>query len=213
MGQNYSFKIKALAGHKGNWMLSLENNAFTLSEIDGDNNFLISRHDAEDKTEIRESRFTEPLLSVNVPPKKLVFKLGRAQAALFKKWIGPPTIRGLKAALKRRLKWSLPIGVLFVITSIPLPADPVAELEAVPFDAVSAFLGTSLIMMSILTHIFPKRILFLLDGIWFSLLALDVSFDIFHDSSPWLAILVIFLVISAKTGFAEYQRFSSLSHQ
>ena len=103
--------------------------------------------------------------------------------------------------------------MLFVFASIPLPGDPEAGLEAVPFDAVSAFLGASLIALSILTRVWPGRILFLLDGVWFSLLALVVAVDIFRGDSAWWATLVIVLILVAKGGFSEYKRFAPVSYQ
>lgn len=213
MNKSSTFEVTAQAGRKGVWRVTLDKEALTLAAVNGDESFRIMRADAEEKTELRESRFIDPLLVVSIPKKKAIFKLERAEAASLREWLGPPTIRGLEVALRRRLHWCLPIGILFVVTSIPLPADPVAGIEAVPFDAVSAFLGVSLLALSVLTRICPRRVLFLLDGVWFSLAALNLAVDIFRGHSPWWAILVIILILGARGGFSEYQRFASVSHQ
>lgn len=213
MYESYTFEVTAKSGRKGTWNISLNARDLMLTAVDRDESFQILRVDAEEKIELRESSFTAPLLIVSIPKKKVVLKLEHKQAELLKKWLGPPTIRGLKVALRQRLRWCLPIGIFFVIASIPLPADPEAGIQAVPFDAVSAFLGSSLILLSILTRLWPRRILFLLDGVWFSLLALDVAVDIYQGDSPWWAILIFFLILGAKEGFRKYRHFASVSYR
>ena len=209
MNEPISFEVTAQAGRKGVWTVTLSTDELKIIAVDGSESFQIARADAEEKTELRESRITKPFLIVSFPKKKVVFQLDHDQVAPYKAWLGPPTMKGLKLALRRRLRWSLPIGVLFVIISIPLPADPETGLEAVPFDAISAFLGVSLIGLGILSRFWPRRILFFLDGIWFSLLALDVAMGIFTGrDSTWWAILVIVLIFVAKSGFSEYKRFA-----
>ncbi|UCH49847.1 MAG: hypothetical protein JSU95_08830 [Betaproteobacteria bacterium] len=211
MNESSTFEVVAEVGRKGAWTVSLNADSLTIAAVDGEESFQIARADAEEKAELRESRLTTPFLSVSIPKKKVVFKLDRAQAASIREWLGPPTLVSLKAALKRRLRWSVPIGILFVLASLPLPANPEAGLEAVPFDPVSGFFGVSLLALSMLTRVWHHRILFLLDGVWFSLLALNVAVGILRGDSPWWTIIVIVLVIGARSGFSEYKRFDSLS--
>lgn len=211
MSESSTFEVVAEAGRKGTWTVSLNTDSLTLAAVDGAESFQIPRAEAEEKAELRESRLTNPFLIVSIPKKKVIFKLNRTQADSFKDWLGPPTMIGLRAALKPRLRWSLPIGILFVVASLPLPANPEAGLEAVPFDPVLGLFGVSLLVLSILTRIWHQRILFLLDGIWFSLLALHVAAGVLRGDSSWWAIVVILLIIGAKSGFSEYRRFASLS--
>ena len=199
------------SGRKGIWRVSLDADALTLADVEGDESIQILRADAEEKIVLHEWLFVI-LLVITIQKEKVVFRLEPSQVALLKEWLGPPTIRGLKVALKQRLNWCLPIGILIIFSSLPFPADPEVGLEAVPFDAVSAFLGVSLIVITILTRIWFRRILFLLDGVWLSLLALNVTVNIFRGDSLWWAILVIVLIIMAKVGFSEYQRFASVPH-
>ena len=211
MNQSSTFEVVAEAGRKGTWTISLNEDALTMAAVNGEESFHIARAAVEEKVELRESRLTNPFLIVSIPKKKVIFKLDRAQADSFKEWLGPPTMTGLKAALKRRLRWSLPIGILFVVASLPLPANPEAGIEAVPFDPVLGLFGVSLLVLSILTRIWHRRILFLLDGIWFSLLAANVAVGILRGDSVWWTIVVILLIIGARSGFSEYRRFASLS--
>ena len=199
------------SGRKGIWRVSLDADALTLADVEGDESIQILRADAEEKIVLHEWLFVI-LLVVTIQKEKVVFRLEPSQVALLKEWLGPPTIRGLKVALKKRLIWCLPVGILFVFTSIPFPANPEAGLEAVPFDAVSAFLGASLIAITILTRIWFRRILFLWEGVWLSLSALNLTVGIFRGDSLWWAISVIALILGAKGGFSEYQRFASVPH-
>ena len=218
MNEANTFLVSAEAARKGIckgiWKVTLEADALTLAAVDGppSESIQILRADAEEKIVLHESLFFFRHLVITIQKEKGVIELERSQVALLKEWLGPPTIRGLKVALKKRLNWCLPIGILFVLTSIPLPADPEVGLEAVPFDAVSAFLGASLIAITILARIWFRRILFLLDGVWLSLLALDATVGIFRGDSLWWAISVIALILGAKGGFSEYQRFASVPH-
>ena len=212
MNEANTFYVSAQSGRKGIWKVTLEADALTLAAVEGGESIQMLRADAEEKIVLQVWRFIR-FLEITIQKEKVRFELERSQVALLKEWLGPPTIRGLKVALKKRVIWvRLPVGILFVFTSSPFPGDPEAGLEAVPFDAVSAFLGVSLIAVSILTRIWVRRILFLLDGVWLSLLALDVTVGIFRGDSLWWAILVIVLILVAKRSFSEYQRFASVPH-
>jgi hypothetical protein len=211
MNEANTFLVSAEANRKGICKVTLEADALTLAAVEGGESIQILRADAEEKIVLQESLLGR-WLAITIQKERVGVELERSQVALLKEWLGPPTIRGLKVALKKRLNWCLPIGILFVFSSLPLSGDPEAGLEAVPFDAVSAFLGASLIAITILARIWFRRILFLLDGVWLSLLALNVTVNIFRGDSLWWAIIVIVLIHAAKGGFSEYQRFASVPH-
>jgi len=213
MSEGQTLELTGQAGRRGKWSVSLEAEALTFTALKGDESFGVRRADADEKIDLQEPWFSDPLLVVTVAKKKVIFKLKRAQLAPLKKWFGPPTIRRLKAALKRRLAWNLPVGILFIITSLPLAADPESGAEAVPFDAVSAGLGASLIAIGILARLWPRRILLLLDALWYLFLAADVAFGIFRGDSPLWTILIVILLVGAKVSFDEYRRFANLSNQ
>ena len=215
MNEANTFLVSAEANRKGIgkgiWKVTLEADALTLAAVDGppSESIQILRADAEEKIELHEWLYR---LVITIQKERVVIELERSQVALLKEWLGPPTIRGLKVALKKRLNWCLPIGILIIFSSLPFPADPEAGLEGVPFDAVSAFLGASLIAITILTRIWFRRILFLWEGVWLSLSALNLTVGIFRGDSLWWAISVIALILGAKGGFSEYQRFASVPH-
>jgi len=214
MNEISSFEVTARSGHKGVWKVSLDAEAMTLTAADGDESLQILRADAEERIELRESRTAEQVLVVSIPgdwKKKAVFKVKLTRAALLKEWLGPPTLHGLKAVLRRRYRLWLAIGILFVVASI------VRFDGEVWIRAVSAFLGVVLIGLSILTRVRPRRILLLLAGIWYVLWALGLFVDILrggsNPSNPLWVILVIALILAAKRVFSEYQRFAPVSPQ
>ena len=213
MNESITFEITAQAGRKGVWRVSLGAEALTLAAVEGNESFQISRADAEEKIELHMWRFHQPILVVIISKKRIVFKCEQAPAALVKEWLGPPTIRGLNVALKRWLRWCIPLGILYVVVSLPLPADPEIGEEAVPFDPFMAFLGITLVAITLLARIWPQRVWFLLSSIWLSMMAIDVALNIYHGDSWWWSIVVIFVIVVAKRGVSEYQRFATVSNQ
>ena len=210
--ENSGFEVTAQAGRKGGWKVALNPESLTVTAADGSESFEISRSDAEEKVEIRGGSLSEPFLVIRVP-KQILFKIGKTQAAAVKQWLGPPTFKGLKIALKRRLKWSIPIAILFIVTSLPLPGDPEAGIEALPFDPVSAFLGVVLLGIALLAKIRPMRILFMVDAFWFFLLALRVTGGVIRGTSLLWLIAVVFLLFAAFGGISEYNRFAAMTDQ
>jgi hypothetical protein len=210
--ENSGFEVTAQAGCKGVWKVALNPESLTVTAADGSESFKISRPDAEEKVEIWGSNFSEPFLVIRVP-KQILFKMGKTQAAAVKQWMGPPTFRGLKIALKRRLKWSIPIAILFIVISLPLPGDPEAGIEAVPFDPVSAFLGVVLLGIALLAKIRPMRILFIVDASWFFLLALRVTLGVIRGTSLLWLIAVVILLFAAFGSISEYNRFAAMTDQ
>lgn len=206
------FEVAAQSGRKGVWKVALNPESLTVTAADGSEFFEISRSDADEKIEIRRIGLSEPFLVIRVP-KQILFKMGKTQAAAVKQWLGPPTFMGLKIALKRRLKWSIPIAILFIVTSLPLPGDPETGIEAVPFDPVSAFLGVVLLGMALLAKIRPMRILFIVDAFWFFLLALRVAGGVIRGTSLLWLIVVVFLLFAAFGSISEYNRFASMTNQ
>jgi hypothetical protein len=162
-----SFDVVAQGGgRKGTWNVSLNPGSLTVTAADGSESFEILRPDAEEKIEIRGASLSEPFLVIHVP-KQIMFKMQKTHAETVKQWMGPPTFKGLKIALKRKLKWSIPIAILFIVTSIPLPGDPEAGREPMPFDPVSLFLGVVMLGIALLSKIRPGRNLLLVYALYF----------------------------------------------
>jgi hypothetical protein len=208
-----SFDVVAQGGgRKGTWKVILSPESLTVTAADGSESFEILRDDAEEKIEIRGASLSEPFLVIHVP-KQIMFKMQKTHSETVKQWMGPPTLKGLKIALKRRLKWSIPLAILFIVTSIPWSGNPEAGIETIPFDPVSLFLGVVLLGIVLLSKIRPKRNLFLVDASWFFILAVLVTVKVIRgDSLLWLIALVL-LLFGAFGGISEYKRFASMTNQ
>lgn len=208
-----SFDVTAQGGgHKGAWNVSLNPESLGITAADGSESFEILRSDAEEKIEIRGAGVSEPFLVIHVP-KKITFKIQKTHSETVKQWMGPPTFKGLKIALKRRLKGALPIAALFIFTSLPLPGDPEAGIEALPFDPISLFIGVALLGIALLAKIRPGRNLFLVVAVLFSLLAIGKTVEVIQGDGVWWLVLVVLLVFGAFESISEYKRFASMTNQ
>src|SRR5688572_11206359 len=98
------------------------------------------------------------LLGVTLLPKgKKLFRLDPAGFAAFEAWAGPPTLDDLRKSLKRRFAWSFTLGVLIILTSLPLPGDPERDIPDLPLNSLSLALGIGLIAAGLLSRFVPSR--------------------------------------------------------
>jgi hypothetical protein len=140
------------------------------------------------------------LLVAKLGKKQLMFQLEPDAFDAVKAWIGPLTIEDLKVSLKRQVGWALPIGILFVITALP-----VGDLS---FEPVSFGLGLGLIFTALLAKVRPHRIFFALVSLWFCALAAN-SLVLLLDEWGWLRmVLLIVQLLLAWRGIREYHRFA-----
>jgi hypothetical protein len=194
------YEITDVASKK--WALSLFPDSFQLETLDGE------LHEVS-RAELRERvQATGGGLLV---PRLLVVKLGKNQEffrpspevfAAFVEWMGPPTPEDLKRSLKRRLSWVIPLGMLFVLTSLPI-----GQINANP---ISLGLGLALVLTGTLAKVWPHRILFALDALWFSFLSANTIWLLIHEWS-WLRLLLLWVQLAlVRSGFREYRRFAQV---
>jgi len=183
------------------WRVSLEHDAMALREIDGSGSFDLPRSEAPETTWIQR-HMGRAVLHV-VIPKRLSLETSTDFLAAFEKWRGPLVARDLKAALKRRLSWTLPIGVLYMLLALPT--------RELPFDAIGFLLGSIALVLWLLRLVWVSRGLFLFDMIWFLALAIDLVLDV-REGSSWLwlpfAAFVVWVGIGA---LRDYDRFESVA--
>lgn len=151
-------------------------------------------------------------LMVRQDGRKLQFLLSAEQRESLEVAFWPETPGSLRRVLKRRYAFCAPIAALFVLVSLPLPADQAAGLEGIPFDPLSLALGLGLLVLWLHARLAPKAYLFATDSVWFGLLALSVAWDVLRGgSSPlWLG-WSLFLAYLAVQGFKLYGRFRSIA--
>jgi hypothetical protein len=200
------FVAKAVAGLKGEWRVSLWPGRLTLEALDGSDAMEFSRQELGTKIELRKSLILPNMLILHLK-KRAAFQLDGNQSRILSEWAGRPTHREMQAVLRRSFGFGLAIGIVYLVLSLPMPADPESPFAPVLFDPVAAFLGLSLIGLALASRFWPRPIIFLLDGVWFLLLAADVAYSVHQGQSPWWLIGALLLVYFAINRLLEFRRF------
>lgn len=169
----------------------------------------IVRSESPEKTTLHDSFFMKRCLEVKAD-KKRVFQFTAVDFATLTDWIGPPTQRDLVVALKRRFAWVLPVGILFVLSSLPLSGDADAGIEPLAFDPIFCGLGIGLVTTGALSRFVAHRVFFLVDSLWFLILAGNITYDILAGASWLWMILVLLQITLVASGFMQYRRFQSV---
>ena len=202
-------EVVELSGARPKWRLRLEPEAMVLTPESGEPATRLSRADARVQVEVHDGILVKRTIVVPKPKRRL-YQLPQEAFDKFRTWFGPPTEGQLKAALKKRLGWSITIGILIALTSAPLPGDPLSGIEPVPLDLVSLALGSSLVVVGIVSKLFPHRRFFLVDSVWFLALAVETAVDIAQGSNPaWVLLILAYLMI-ISAGFREFRHFAPL---
>jgi len=183
------------------WTLSLYLDYFRLETRD-DGPYEVDRADVPEKVQtFDQGLFLRRVVAVKLAKKKLLFRLEPVVFAAVQAWIGPPTAEHLKVALKRRLGWVTPLGLLFVLAALPI-----GDRD---WEPVSLALGLGLILTARFAKLWPHRVFFAIDALWFAGLAANSVWLLAHDGWSWLrAGLLVLQVLLVRSGFREYRRFA-----
>ena len=190
------------------WTLRLFRDGFRGERQDGAASFHVLRAKLLDAIQIVDGLLVKRTLVVR-KPRRTTLQFGPPAFRRLSRWIGEPTL--LRLALKQRLSWTIPIGILFVLGSVPLPGDPEAGVEAIPFNPVSAALGTFLIVQGLASKRLPRPVFFLLDALWFLGLAADTVYRVWAGQSPYWLVLVVLQLGLAASGLRLWSRFREVS--
>ena len=189
------------------WTLLLFPDGFRGERQDDAASFHVLRTKLADLVQVVDGLLVKRTLVVK-KPKRTTLQLEPRGFRRLARWIGEPTL--LRLALKQRLSWTIPIGILFVLGSMPLPGDPEAGLEAVPFNPVSAVLGAALIVQGLASRRLPRPLFFLLDALWFLGLAADTVYRVWQGQSPYWLVLVVLQIGLAVSGLRLWRRFQGV---
>ena len=140
-------------------------------------------------------------------PRKRHFKLDPEAWARLTAWIGRDA--RLRIALRQRLGYGVPIGILVLISSLPVPGNAEAGIEGVAFNPVFAILGVALIAGAILARRRPHPALFLVDSAWFAAVAGTLVWRVIHGSSPLWLILVVMQLLLVWSGVSLFRDLST----
>jgi len=192
------------------WTLVIYPDYLRFVADEGSGWFDVDFSQASEELVLHAPLFGSPVLTVQ-QAKKTCFRLGHQDYSELNAWIGPPTFRNMKASLRQQLTWGIGVGLFLLLSSLPKPPDPEANLQALSFDPVSGALGISLIFLRLLGWLHPCRELFLADAAWFLALGGKVGYDVLSGSSSvWLAVTVL-CIVGAMSALEKYQQFSQLA--
>jgi hypothetical protein len=190
------------------WHLSLGEGIVATS---GDSaTFVLRRDEVAQSVVILDGLFLRRTVSFKKPVGK-VLRLDPQSFQTFTDWLGyQPT---LALSLKQRYAWLIAIGVLFVLSSLPLAGDPQKGIAPIPFHPLDMGLGLSLVLIGVLSRRRPHRIYFLLDSAWFLILAISTSHNIVAGSSPFWLVVVLLQLSLVASGYLSWQRFAAFARR
>jgi len=195
------FSVEEVGKPDQRWRVVIRPGDLALYEGDDPQPFIILREQMQNDVILIEGMHVLTLRK----PKKVSLKLSPPASQAIADWIGAPALAG--HYLKRRYSWVLPVAIIWILGSLPLPGDPESGVEAVPLDGIGIALGMALLISWAFSKWRPHPILFLVDSIWFLCLAGYLTYDVWNGRSKLWMILVGLLLWMVLTGFQHYTRF------
>jgi len=182
------------------WTLALYPDYFRVEARD-DGPYEVDRADVSERVQtFDQGLFLRRVLAVRLKKNKLLFRLEPEAFAAVRAWIGPPTAEDLQVALKRRLGWVTPLGLLFVVAALPI-----GDRD---WEPVSLALGLGLILTARFAKLWPHRVFFAIDALWFAGLAANSVWLLSHEWSWLRAGLLVVQLLLVRSGWREYRRFA-----
>jgi hypothetical protein len=193
--------IKEMSSRGKEWELTLHAEHLALADSAQGRPFVILR-DQMMKTAV----LAEPVRAlVLTQPLKLTFKLTAETAVALAEWIGKPALA--RHYLKQRYGLVLPAAILCMVGSLPLPGNPAAGVQPIPFNPLSLTLGILLAVSWALAKWRPRPLLFLMDSIWFFAMGAQLVASIMNGRSKGLLVLLPFLLWMVVRGVKHFRRF------
>jgi hypothetical protein len=138
-------------------------------------------------------------------PIKMTFRLSKEGATALADWIGKPVLASYY--LKQRYSWLLPLAILILIGSLPLPADSAHGTRAIPFNLISFGLGIGLAIAWAFSKWRPHPILFLVDSVWLIIFCGQLVFRVMNGENKIALIFLPLLLWMALKGFNHFSQF------
>lgn len=168
----------------------------------------VPRNGLSQKTTVHHSIFMRRSLEIKKTKtrKMQVFQFSAEGFRRLKEWIGLPTPEDLRVALKKRLGYVFPIGLMYLVFSLPRGAG----VDAVPLNLLDFGLGASLVAVGVGAKWKPHRRFFLADGCWFLLLAFITTYRFIVAMNGWWLFFAILQLSLFASGVSAYRRFAIL---
>jgi hypothetical protein len=193
------FDIHEAGAPTKKWTILLFRDYFELEPTTGKSHF-IDRAELPEKVQKLDTWLLPRGLMVTLGKKNVMFQFPPDTYSAVSAWIGPPSHEDLKFALKRRLRWVTPIGILFVLSAFPIVDQD--------WDPVSLALCLGLILTARLAKLWPHRTCFLIDSLWFLSLAANNVWLLAQEWSSFRLGLLLLQLACVRSGWREFRRFA-----
>jgi len=185
----------------GEWTLTMLPSHLALADAPGAQPYVILREQLMKSVTLIEA----PRVLVIEKPRKLMFKMTPEGAKVLADWIGNSFLASFY--LKRRYTWVSLWAFLWVFGSIATLITP-PRGETPHLDVTGFSLGLALLVASAFARWRPHPLLFLVDAIWFSCVAVQLTSSVLVRGSSygWFA-MVALMIWMAITGVKHFFRF------
>ena len=208
MDEVLEFEIIEMSTKKRAYTLTLLADKVRFTEAETGQVEEIWRHHAWERLEVHDSMVMRRTIVAKIP-KRVTFKLDPEVFEAVTSWLGVLTRGGMEFELEKRMRFMIPIGLLYVVGALPLAGVPGVGVAGESLDLADLGLGVGLLALAGLAKWRPRRILFVLDGIWFLALAADVAWSVARGASPFWLVWVAFLLMVAIHPFSLFRRFAA----
>ena len=198
------FPLREIGKKTGDWTLTMLPSHLALADAPGAQPYVILREQIMKTVVLMET--TRALMVQR--PSKLTFQLTPEGMAALVDWIGKPFLAAFY--LKRRYAWVTPWAFIWVIGSLIMLIAPARDGGGLQFQLVGFLLGLTLLAASAFAKWRPHPILFLVDSLWFCIVAVQLTVSVMQGRSKGWYVVVAFLVLAAISGFRNFLRFKGL---
>lgn len=186
---------------KQEWLLTLYPAHLALAQPSDERPYVILREQM-----MKSATLVEGVRALVVEqPRKMTLRLTPEAMRALTDWIGRPVLAGYY--LRRRYGWVLPVAVLWLVGSLPLPGDQATGAETFQFDPVGFGLGLTLVASWACAKWRPHPALFLVDSLWFAAMAGHLIMNVLNGRSKGWLVLVLLLLWMVVSGLKYFMRF------
>jgi hypothetical protein len=196
-----TLSLTAMNKAKQQWSLVLYPDHLALAEAADTQPYVILRSEMMKSATLIEGMRVLALTT----PIKATFKMEPPASSALADWVGKPVLA--LYYLRRRYSWVLPVAVLWVIGSMPISGDSSAGREPLPFDPIGLVLGLTLIAAWGWAKWRPHPVLFLVDSLWFLVMAGHLVMEVAKGRSKGWLVLVALLLWMVVSGLRHFARF------
>jgi hypothetical protein len=183
------------------WFLTLHPSHLTLADAPGVQPYVILR-DQLMKTAVLH----EGIRCFSIEqPRKIIFKLERADVARLADWIGVTLL--CQFFLRRRFSLILPWACLWILGGLVSLLPSPDGRPGPRFQVASIVWGLVLVGAWAMAKWRPHPGLFLVDALWFSWVGINLALSVWHGRSRWWLLLVVLLVWMGLAAFKHFFRF------